>query len=93
MSKTINEILDDYRNTCRIVNQRVFEGDEQQKAIELMAVTNITTKQQLKDLMLEIIGEDEEPLKGNDTNTKLFNMPTVGRNNLRKELRQKVEEL
>ena len=49
----------------------------------------VEAKQQIKALMLELIGEDHEP--GNDRLTPYHD--TVAQNDLRAELRKKVEEL
>lgn len=49
---------------------------------------SLTVKQQIKELFLELIGEDEMPGAG-----RMIGVPQVQRDNFRAELRKKVKEL
>lgn len=66
---------------------RYSAGVERADAV-LHGLTNNEARRQVKDLILDLIGEDEEPGR-----TMGPGMPSFQRDLLRRELRQKVEEL
>ena len=81
MSK-LDDILKEHREWMRGI-----------RTDRLIGTSNDETKQQIKDLMLELIGEDEvRPESGPQRNGTAQGVRRAG-NKVRRELRQKVESL
>lgn len=89
--KTLDEIFTQYRHDCFIAKDLDLDG----KAIDLLAMSGVLSKQQVKDIFLELIG-DVEQRETDDMSLKSWtpdDYKAFGKNELKVELYRKAEHL